>query len=115
MGNSIVMRSDRRDFDAMKVGSKIWEVRLNDEKRKGIALGDEIVFMRRPELEERLPMIVEEKVFFSNIQRLLDQIPLKEVAPGEMSEVEWIQSFMTHYRPEEIVRDGIVAIKVKKQ
>ena len=93
----------------------MWEIRLNDEKRKGITKGQEIVFMRRPELEERLPMVVEEKMFFSDVQRLLDKVPLKEIVAVEtMSEVEWIQDFMTHYRPEEVVRDGIVAIKVRK-
>lgn len=114
MKESVVMRLDRRDFDRMKAGAKTWEIRLNDEKRKGIAVGDEIVFMRRPELEDRLPMIVEERLFFSDLQRLLDKVPLKEIAPEGMSEVEWIQSFMTHYRPDELVTHGIVAFKVKK-
>lgn len=109
------MRIDRKSFDRMKTGEKIWEIRLNDEKRKTIAVGNQIVFMRRPELEERLPMIVEEKLFFSDVQRLLDKVPLKEIVAVEtMSEVEWIQDFMTHYRPEEVVRDGIVALKVKR-
>lgn len=109
------MRLDRKDFDRLKAGLKCWEVRLNDEKRKGINIGDEIVFMRRPELEDRLPMIVEEKHRFSDIQRLLDKVPLSEVAPEEgMSEVAWIQDFMTHYRPEEVVTAGLVAFKVRK-
>ena len=108
------MRVDRKDFDRLKDGTKTWEIRLNDEKRKGIRMGDEIVFMRRPELEERLPMIVEEKQLFSDVQRLLDKVSLKDIAPPEMTEVEWIQSFMTHDRPEELVQYGIAAFKVKK-
>lgn len=108
------MRLDRKDFDRLKDGSKVWEIRLNDEKRKGIRIGDEIVFMRRPELEERLPMIVEEKRLYSDVQRLLDKVPLSEIAAPEMTEVEWIQSFMTHYRPEELVQYGIAAFKVHK-
>ena len=39
---------------------------MNDEKRKGVMARDTIVFMRRPELEERLEVTVEEKVFFSD-------------------------------------------------
>ncbi len=110
----MIMRLDRKDFDRLKEGTKCWEIRLNDEKRKGIRVGDQIVFMRRPELEERLPMIVEERQLYSDVQRLLDKVPLKEIAPPEMTEVEWIQSFMSHYRPEELVQYGIVAFKVKK-
>jgi ASC-1-like (ASCH) protein len=114
MNEPVIMRVDRKDFDRLKDGSKTWEIRLNDEKRKGIRAGDEIVFMRRPELEERLPTIVEEKQLFSDVQRLLDKVPLQDIAPAGASEVEWIQSFMTHYRPEELVQYGIAAFKVKK-
>lgn len=114
MNESVIMRVDRKAFDRLKDGSKTWEIRLNDEKRKGIHIGDSIVFMRRPELEERLPMVVEEKQLFSDVQRLLDKVPLKDIAAPETTEVEWIQSFMTHYRPEELVQYGIVAFKVKR-
>jgi len=108
------MRLDRGTFDRLKNGTKFWEIRLNDEKRKGVKVGDEIIFMRRPELEERLPMIVEEIVRFSDVQHMLDKVPASELIPEGMSEVEWIQNFMTHYRPEEVVTAGLVAFKVRK-
>lgn len=113
MPNSVVMRLDRKNFDWLKTGKKIWETRLNDEKRKCVSVGDEIVFMRRPELEERLPMIVEEKVPFTNIQRLLDYIKLSEL--GEYAnELEFIQEIMTHYTPGEMMENGLIAFKVRK-
>ena len=113
MKESVIMRLDRNNFDRIKAGTKVWEIRLNDDKRKGINPGDSIVFMRRPELEERLPMVVEEKLLFSDVQRLLDKVALGEIAPPEMTEVEWIQSFLSHYRPEELVQYGVVAFKLK--
>ncbi len=107
------MRLDRKAFDRMKDGKTLWEIRLNDEKRKGVSVGDEIVFMRRPELEERLPMIVEEKVPFLNVQRILDHIALSEI--GEYAtELEFIQSLMAHYTPGEMVEKGLIAFKVRK-
>ncbi len=115
MDNPVVMRVDAKSFDRMKAGKKTWEVRLNDEKRKGIRAGSEIVFMRRPELEERLPMIVLERQAFQNVQRLLDAIPLSEIAAEGATEVEWIQELMTHYRPSEVLADGLVAFRLEKK
>lgn len=114
MPNSVVMRLEKKPFELLKSGKKIWEIRLNDEKRKCVGVGDEIVFMKRPELEERLPMIVEEKVPFANIQRLLDKIPMSELGAEEYSELEYIQGFMAHYTPGEMVEKGLVAFKVRK-
>ena len=113
MPNSVVMRIEGRDFELFKAGKKFWEIRLNDDKRKGVGVGDEIVFMRRPQLEDRLPMIVEEKVPFMNVQRLLDKIPLSEITDCP-SEVEYVQYLMTHYTPGEMVEKGLVAFKVRK-
>lgn len=113
MPNSVVMRLEKEPFDLLKSGKKLWEIRLNDDKRKGIGVGDEIVFMRRPELEERLPMIVEEKVPFTNVQRLLDKIDHAEIGNYE-NELEFIQQLMTHYTPGEMMEKGLIAFKVRK-
>ncbi len=113
MANSVVMRSERKAFDRLKSGKTLWEVRLNDEKRKCVGVGDEIVFMRRPELEDRLPMIVEEKVPFTNVQRLLDNIDLVEIG-DYANELEFIQQLMTHYTPGEMMEKGLLAFKVRK-
>lgn len=108
----VVMRLDRRDFDRIKEGKQIWELRLNDLKRKNIRSGDTIVFMRRPELQERLEVTVLERQHFNDMQRLLDVIPMTELRGERMDELEFIQSFMVHYRPEEVVQHGIVAFKL---
>jgi len=110
----VVMRLDRKDFDRIKEGKQIWELRLNDLKRKNIRSGDTIVFMRRPELEERLEVKVLERQHFNDMQRLLDVIPMMELRGEKMDELEFIQSFMAHYRPDEVVQHGICAFKIQK-
>lgn len=37
-------------FDKIKSGEKIYEIRLNDERRKDLKVGDTIVFKKEPEL-----------------------------------------------------------------
>ncbi len=112
MANSVVMRLEKKSFELLKSGKKIWEIRLNDDKRKCVGVGDEIVFMKRPELEERLPMIVEEKVPFVSVQRLLDKIDLADIG-DYANELEFIQQLMNHYTPGEMNEKGLVAFKVR--
>lgn len=112
MANSVVMRLEKKPFELLKSGKKVWEIRLNDDKRKCVGVGDEIVFMKRPELEERLPMIVEEKVPFTNVQRLLDKIDLSEIGDYG-NELEFIQQLMTHYTPGEMNEKGLIAFRVR--
>jgi len=52
------MRLNPEPFELIKSGIKKAEVRLNDEKRKNIKIGDIIVFSKRPELKEKIEVKV---------------------------------------------------------
>lgn len=99
-------------FDEIKAGTRKYEISLNDEAHRAIVPGDEILFKRRHELIESMTVVVEEHLYFPNLQRLLDKIPLKDLGVYE-SELEFLQGFMAHYRPEELQRAGIAAFKIK--
>ncbi len=113
MNKTIEMRINTKGFDAIVAGTKLWEICVNDEKRSAVRIGDEIIFFRRPECTESVKTIVEEREVFQNLQRMLDKIPLKDINDSQ-TELEYLQSFMAHYRPEEMVNCGIVALKIKK-
>lgn len=110
----VVMRLDRKPFDEMKAGKKVWEIRINDDKWNGVRAGDSIPVMRRPELEEKIMVTIVERQTFLNVQRLLDHIPLNEL--GQFTnELEFIQTIMNHYTPKAMNDYGLVAMKVKVQ
>ncbi len=48
------MKLNPDSFERMKSGVKRIEVRLNDDKRKEVKVGEIIIFSKRPELKERL-------------------------------------------------------------
>ena len=48
----VVMKLKQEPFEQIKSGVKIWEVRLNDDKRKTIHIGDRILFKKLPDLLE---------------------------------------------------------------
>ena len=54
-----IMKLNPKYFEYMKNGTKEVEIRLNDDKRKNIKIGDEIIFQKEPELKEELCTKVE--------------------------------------------------------
>lgn len=99
-------------FDEIKAGKRLYEIALNDEAHRAVLPGDEILLKRRHELTEEMTVIVEEHLYFPNLQRLLDKIPLEDLGVYQ-NELEFLQSFMAHYRPEVMQRSGIAAFKIK--
>ena len=49
-----IMKLNPKYFEYMKNGTKEIEIRLNDDKRKILKTGDEIIFQKEPELKEEL-------------------------------------------------------------
>ena len=66
-------------FDKIKAGEKIYEIRLNDEKRKLIDVGDVIVFKKEPELKEVLKTVVKDLIYFSSFNEMSATLPLEKV------------------------------------
>lgn len=52
------MRLHPKPFEAIKKGKQLIETRLYDEKRQQIKVGDQIVFLKRPEEVEKLTVEV---------------------------------------------------------
>jgi len=100
-------------FNLIKTGTKIYEVRLNDEKRRLIKVGDKITFKKEPELEETLQTEVEDLIPFNTFSELLRTLPLDKIgfADGKEADVEAI--YHNIYSKEDEKKYGVLAIKVK--
>lgn len=62
-------------FKAIKEGKKKVEVRLNDEKRRNIKVGDTIEFIKVPEQDEILKVEVTELRKYDTFQSMYEDIP----------------------------------------
>ncbi|MCB2341518.1 ASCH domain-containing protein [Clostridium estertheticum] len=60
----------KEPFNMIKNRQKIIEVRLNDEKRQTICIGDLIIFYKLPDREEKLTVKVLDKYVFVNFEQL---------------------------------------------
>lgn len=100
-------------YDKIKSGEKIYEIRLNDEKRRDIDVGDVIVFKKLPELSESLETVVADLIYFKSFKEMIDTLPLEKVGFPSESKAEVEDIYHELYSVEEENKYGVLAIKVK--
>ena len=78
------MKLNPEPFEKIKSHKKIWEVRLNDDKRKGIHIGDRILFKKQPELLEGVLAKVVDIKHFNSFEEMSEVLSLTSVGfePG---------------------------------
>lgn len=89
-----LMRLHPRPFRDIAEGRKTWEFRLNDEKRRGIHIGDEVEF--------------DQLIRSSSFAELLDMLPAK--AREGLEKETWMNALRQHYSEEEERAFGVVAM-----
>ena len=109
-----VMKLQEKYFNYIKYGTKIYEIRLNDEKRKNINKGDLIEFQKEPLKEEKIIYEVEDLEYFNDFKELTDKIDIKLLASSEETIQSLLDSLSKFYKKEDQDKYGVVAIKLKK-
>ena len=66
------MKLQPNHYYFMKNGTKRIELRLYDEKRSKISVGDEIIFYKEPLLDENFSTKVEELLRYNNFEELIN-------------------------------------------
>ena len=100
-------------FNKMKNSQKIYEIRLNDEKRRLIDIGDVIIFKKEPDLTETLQTIVKDLVYFKSFREMVDTLPLEKIGFENMSKNEVESIYYSFYSIENELKYGVIAIKVE--
>ncbi len=70
------MKLNPEPFYAVKAGYKTIELRLNDEKRQKLKIGDSITFHRIDELSETVTKKITALHYFSDFKELFQELPL---------------------------------------
>ena len=85
------MKLNSEPFEKIKSGLKDIEVRLYDEKRRGVNLGDRIVFSKLPENEESISVIVTGLSVFRTFEDLFSHFENKRFGHVGLSVEEQVQ------------------------
>ena len=107
------LRLNNEPFQSIKSGTKTIELRLYDEKRKLIKVGDTITFFNRANnLESLIVKVVNLHKFknFSELYKTLDKTKLgykqnEKALPSDMEQ---------YYSKEEQSKFGVVGIEIEK-
>ena len=108
-----IMKLNPKYFEYMKNGTKRIEIRLNDEKRKNIKIGDEIIFQKEPELKEELSTLIVNLTVKRNFKELIDNLNVSEYADKGESKEEFLNDLYKFYTKEQEEKYGVVGIQIK--
>ncbi len=105
------MKLHLQPFEMIKNGEKIYELRLYDEKRRQINLGDKIIFTNKNGEELKVKVVGLHK--FSSFKELYQALPLEKC--GYLKEELATASFtdmLEYYSISEQEKYGVLAIEI---
>lgn len=98
-------------YNKIKSGNKIYELRLYDEKRKLMQIGD-IIELQNRENGEILKVEIIDLLFFKDFQELYQNLNKLEIGYQENEEAN-PKDMEIYYSKEETEKYGVVAIKIR--
>ncbi len=100
-------------YNYMLNGTKRIEIRLNDEKRKYIKVGDKIKFYKEPNLEEYFLTEVVEILKFNDFREMIDNLKIEELADEILTKDELLSTLEKYYSKEKQEKYGTLGIRIK--
>lgn len=107
------MSLNQASFKKIKSGTKTAEIRLLDEKRKNLRIGDEIKFFKLPERKESVVVMVKKLSTFSSFKEMFEKIDKKYLGHENMTLEQQLERIYNIYTKEEEERLGVLAIFIE--
>lgn len=109
------MKLQPKYYDFIQNGTKRIELRLNDEKRSLIQLGDTIKFLKEPELIETMEVNVIGLLRYSNFSDLFNDFSIDVMADKSMTKEELLNVLEEFYTLDKQKEYGVLGIRVEKK
>lgn len=107
------MKLQPKYFDFIKEGTKRIELRLNDEKRQLIKIGDTIIFKKEPELNESFEAKVLSLLNYKDFNSLFKDFDISILADTNMTKNELINVLEEFYTKEKQNQYGVLGIRLE--
>ncbi len=107
------MRLHPAPFAAIRDGKQLYEVRIYDEKRKLVRLGDIIVFSERPELKNTFEAEVSGLLQYRTFRELFTDLNVDHWNAHGWTIEQCVEPPPRPYTSEDEQKYGVVAIRVK--
>ena len=105
------MKLQPKPFESIANGTKIIEIRLYDEKRRQLNVGDEIEFLNEASGQTILTEVIQLHLF-PNFYELYKHFDKKQLGYEE-SEIADPSDMEKYYSKEHILKYGVVGIEVR--
>lgn len=94
-------------------GTKRIEIRLYDEKRQAIKLGDTIKFLKEPELSETFNAKVIGLLRYNSFEEMFKDFDISILADESMTKEELIKVLEQFYTKEKQEQYGVLGIRIE--
>ncbi|MEI7741420.1 MAG: ASCH domain-containing protein [bacterium] len=113
MAKTFEMSLRAEPFLKIKSGLKDIEVRINDEKRRALSVGDNIIFTNKSDLS-KVTVMVTNLFAYPSFAELFRAQSLKRMGfEGTESVEQAVEAMTKFYDPEEQKQFGVVGIEMK--
>ena len=100
-------------FNFILNGTKRIEIRLNDEKRQKIKLGDKIKFLKEPDLTELFEARVVELLKYDSFETLFKDYDISILSDKSMTKEELKFTLEKFYSKEKQQQYGVLGIRIE--
>ena len=105
------MNLQEQYFDYIQTGTKRIELRLYDDKRRQIKLGDEIEFAKSDTVKLKAQVIG--LLLYNSFEELFEDLPMELLADKTMTKSELLEVLGEFYTDEQQQKYGVVGIRLK--
>ena len=106
------MKLQPKYYEYIKRGTKRIELRLYDEKRSQIQLGDKIKFLKEPELLETMEVDVIGLLRYNSFDDLFKDFDISILSDSSMTKEELLNVLQEFYTFEKQKEYGVLGIRV---
>lgn len=100
-------------FDFILKGTKRIEVRLNDEKRQQIKIGDTIKFFKEPDLNEHFSARVTGLLRYNSFDDMFKDFEIDILSDKSMTKEQLINVLEKFYTKEKQKQYGVLGIRIE--
>lgn len=107
------MKLKAEPFEKIEIGRKTVELRLFDEKRRRLDIGDKIIFEKLEDSEKRIAVVVKSLHRYATFEDLFMDIPLEKCGNASTDTSKEATARMSQYYTEDqIQKYGVLGIGV---
>lgn len=107
------MKLQPKYYNFMLNGTKRIEIRLFDEKRQQIKLGDTIKFLKEPDLKDSFNTKVVGLLRYNSFKEMFRDFDISMLSDSSMSKEELIKALEQFYTKEKQEQYGVLGIRIE--